>query len=274
MAKELKFGFEYDWKDTDKGRKKKREDFFEKCNSEKTLIAEGVLKILEPNIKKQGYLTRTERNPDAYNSGPFDLVAGISELDSIQLIGFEIKADTDSYTRLRMQLNRYVRYCDKVFLVVHKKKVPEWLPEMIGVLRVSEDGSITEEKSSYNFERKGFPEVSTGFEWAALKKSHGIKERSEVISEILELAPLIWRRILFNRFFGTVDFENKIYSDFYPFSESELKLITKINVDYQLEELQKRVGAFKIALSAIEGVLEEAKVRKSIPEGQKTLSSK
>ena len=274
MREGLIFDFEHRFRDVTEDWEKTKIDFFEKCKKEKSMLAEDVLNILELKVKDQGYLTKTERNPDAYNSGPFDLVAGKSKPDTIELIGFEIKADTDSYTRLKMQLDRYVRFCDQVFVVVHKKKIPDWLPERIGILRVSQDGTILQEQGSYSFERTWFPEISTGFEWAALKKSHGLKERSEVISQILELAPLIWKRILFNRFFGTVDFESKVYTKFYPFSEAELELITKINVDYQLEELQKRIGAFKIALNAIDGVLNSAKVKPHISPDQKTLLHK
>jgi len=268
--KGLIFQLKYNYLDS-KDWENQKVEFIKKCKKEEDLVGLEIRLILEDFVKGQGYLTKAERNAVAYNTHPFDLVAGKSDDNSIELIGFEIKGDSDNYSKLGFQLNNYVRFCDEVYIVLHKKKAPDWLPDNVGVLRVSEKGKILQEKTAMTWRNRFFPEISTNFEWNALKKTHGIQERSEAISTLLELAPMIWKRVLFNRFFGIVDGEKKVFVKYYPFSENELTLIAKINLDYQFEELEQKIVQFRKALQAVEGALLSSKVKnkhKVIEKGQ------
>lgn len=78
--------------------------------------------------------------------------AGASRADVIgvidgALLGFEIKSDRDSYTRLKTQTRDYDDFCDINFLVVgksHVKHAHEHIPEHWGIIVIweGEDGQI------------------------------------------------------------------------------------------------------------------------------------
>ena len=58
-------------------------------------------------------------------------------------VGFEIKSDQDTYTRLKSQVKDYDRFCDFCYIVVgasHRKHVAEHVPDHWGILVVTEDG--------------------------------------------------------------------------------------------------------------------------------------
>lgn len=66
------------------------------------------------------------------------------------LLGFEIKSDADSYTRLPTQTRDYDLFCDYNYLVIgksHVKHAHEHIPGHWGILvvREEEDGSVTVE---------------------------------------------------------------------------------------------------------------------------------
>ena len=74
---------------------------------------------------------------------------GISRADIMavtedHIIGYEIKSDLDSYTRLKTQVRDYNKYFDICYAVVgesHQKGILKRIPEFWGVLVVSlEDG--------------------------------------------------------------------------------------------------------------------------------------
>lgn len=73
--------------------------------------------------------------------------AGASRADVVgvidgALLGFEIKSDRDSYTRLKTQTLDYDRFCDMNFLVVgksHQKHAHEHIPGHWGMIVVWED---------------------------------------------------------------------------------------------------------------------------------------
>ena len=58
-------------------------------------------------------------------------------------VGFEIKSDQDTYTRLKTQVKDYDKFCDFCYIVVgasHRKHVAEHIPEHWGILVVTADG--------------------------------------------------------------------------------------------------------------------------------------
>jgi len=74
-----------------------------------------------------------------------ELVIGKARADIVavtdMLTGYEIKGDTDSYTRLPEQIKEYDRYFQQNYLVVgksHSKSAPAHIPPYWGLLCVSE----------------------------------------------------------------------------------------------------------------------------------------
>ena len=56
------------------------------------------------------------------------------------IVGFEIKSDHDTYTRLKTQVEDYDRFCDFCYIVVgesHRQHVPEHVPEHWGIIVMS-----------------------------------------------------------------------------------------------------------------------------------------
>lgn len=74
--------------------------------------------------------------------------AGGSRADVIgvidgSLLGFEIKSDSDSYTRLKTQTKDYDKFCDINFLVVgksHRKQAEFHIPSYWGIICIYEEG--------------------------------------------------------------------------------------------------------------------------------------
>lgn len=81
-------------------------------------------------------------------------VTGISRTDALgvidgQLIGFEIKSDGDTYTRLKRQTADYDLLCDVNYLVVgksHRKQADQHIPPHWGIICVYEKEMLPEGK--------------------------------------------------------------------------------------------------------------------------------
>lgn len=66
--------------------------------------------------------------------------ADVIMLIEYELIGLEIKSDSDTYTRLKRQAKDYNKYCDRNFIVIgksHEKHVAEHIPKEWGIIRVT-----------------------------------------------------------------------------------------------------------------------------------------
>jgi len=59
------------------------------------------------------------------------------------ILGFEIKSDSDTYTRLKTQIKDYETFCDECYIVIGKSHIhaDEHIPEYWGIIEVSEDGA-------------------------------------------------------------------------------------------------------------------------------------
>ena len=62
------------------------------------------------------------------------------------VIGFEIKSDSDTYTRLSSQVKNYDQFCDKCYVVVGESHihVSEHVPEYWGIIIVNNENVIVE----------------------------------------------------------------------------------------------------------------------------------
>ena len=63
-----------------------------------------------------------------------------------EIIGIEIKSDSDTYTRLKTQIKDYEKFCDRCFVAVGESHihVAEHIPDYWGILIVSEENVIVE----------------------------------------------------------------------------------------------------------------------------------
>lgn len=62
-----------------------------------------------------------------------------------KLIGYEIKSDSDTYTRLKTQVKNYDKYMDKNYVVIgksHKKHISEHIPAHWGILCISDEDGL------------------------------------------------------------------------------------------------------------------------------------
>ena len=69
------------------------------------------------------------------------------------IVGFEIKSDHDTYTRLSSQVTDYDRFCDFCYIVVgesHRKHVAEHVPEHWGIIAVTEEGCFLDRGADDN----------------------------------------------------------------------------------------------------------------------------
>lgn len=85
-------------------------------------------------------------------------VTGISRTDALgvidgQLIGFEIKSDSDTYTRLKRQTADYDLLCDVNYLVVgksHRRQADQHIPAHWGIICVYEEDETENEMAEAN----------------------------------------------------------------------------------------------------------------------------
>ena len=67
-----------------------------------------------------------------------------------EIIGIEIKSDSDTYTRLKRQIKDYDKFCDKCYVAVGESHihVSEHVPEYWGIIVVSNDNVIVDRDAS------------------------------------------------------------------------------------------------------------------------------
>ena len=242
-----------------KDREKKVEEFKERCKTEKDMNAPEITEMVEAEYEKLKYLTVKERFSHGGATGPFDLIAGKLQsnngIDEINIIGFEVKADKDDFSRLNRQIREYSDICDRVYVVVHKKEIPP-LPDHVGIIRVSDNGEMVEEKWAYAFNR--FPEISTYSEWKSLMDACGLGTKIKTLNKIFNITPKIWKKVLFNRYFGKMDYSSTPkYIKHYPFSKEEMEFIIGHQLDYQIKTMMRKVREIKRLAESTERFLRE-----------------
>ncbi len=200
----------------------------EKVKKEKNLNGDDIRNILLEHLNKSKLKTSIEKNVRGINEHPFDLIVGCE--DNLELNGFEIKGDTDNFTRLKAQLRAYLYVFEYVFLVLHKKKKPEWLPDNVGIIRVFENKEVHVEEHGY-FEDPFY--ISTDYEWDSLFKCNGLGSTSQRTKEVLSLIGEIRKNVLFNRFFAiSSGFNTHKFDKFYPFTDKQKTLLVGFDVPH------------------------------------------
>ncbi len=245
--------FQYFWRPEVK---EQMDKWFSEIKKEKNK-ADFLKIILKQFYESQGYLIRTERNPQAWNYHPFDLVAGKCETvngnEIIEILGFEIKADTDTLKRLDKQLPHYKKYCDKVYIVTHKKEVPDKMD--VGLIRISTKNEMYIQDGAYH-KLEFFEDVSTVMEMKKLLQQQGLGGGISAIKESFDIPTKIWKKILFNRFFGNFDFEKQTFIKFFPFTEEEFRFLAKLSFSSQITEMRKKSIQLRRLTEALTAIIE------------------
>lgn len=235
----------YDGVEKEKYEKRKKS-----LKKEKTLKGDDITDILLKNLKRQNIIFTTEKNIRGINENPFDVIAG-DEIH-LEIFGFEIKGDTDTFLRLKTQVNAYLFSFNKVYLVLHKKEKPEWLPDEVGVLRVFENGDIIKEESSYF---RDLFYISTDYEWDTLFRENGLGISSKQTREVLNVLSDVRRIVIFNRFFCNMDgIGTKRMSKFYPFTEEQKRILIGFDVPFHYKQLNKDIIQIEKKLETIKKV--------------------
>lgn len=223
-----------------------------KLKAERDMNADEIRAKLTTLLENAGFLTRQERTSGSYgrySEHPFDLVAG-QEKD-LKLIGFEIKADKDSFDRLKRQMLAYLHVCDAVYVVLHKKMEPEWLPEGVGVIRAFDDGTFLIEQESYLTDPLA---IGAEYLWDNLWAENGLSSQSKRTRSTMELISGVRRNVLFNRYFATESFKNgkATFSKYWPLSPEQKELIIGFDLPTQyrrfekdMKELEERLAVMK-----------------------------
>ncbi len=224
-----------------------------KIKKEKRMDAKQLVFILEEYLKKQGFLTVKEKNYVGWNEAPFDLTAG--DENSLKIFGFEIKSDKDTFERLQRQLMHYSFICEEIYIVVHKKEIPKWLPDWVGVVRITEKGDIYQEKFA---SRKDPLEISTGYAWDVIAGENGVagsKDKLQVMfNEIIDIR----KNILFNHYFA-IEFDQSTNSSrfkkFFPLTDRQKRFIMGLNIEYQMKELKKELKTLEKRFTMIKQLM-------------------
>ena len=113
------------------------------------------------------------------------------------ILGFEIKSDSDSYTRLKTQVKDYEIFCDKCYLVAGESHIHamEHVPEYWGVLFVSDENVIVERDAAPcpKVKLKSQLDILWRNELSSIQEKEGLpklqnKKRSEIYTRLIETA--------------------------------------------------------------------------------------
>lgn len=226
-----------------------RDKLKNKIKKEKDMKADDLVVILEKYLKEKGFLTVKEKNYLGYNNAPFDLTAG--DPSAKKIYGFEIKSDRDTFDRLQRQLQHYSFICEEIYIVVHKKEIPKWLPDWCGVIRISSKGEIYQE--SYASHREPF-EISTGYAWDRIAQENNIAGSKDKLQKIFNEIIGIRKNILFNHYFA-IEFDSttngSTFKKFFPLTDQQKRFIMGLNIEYQMKELNKELKGLEKRFTTI-----------------------
>lgn len=237
----------------------------EKIGEEKDLNGDDIKKIVREHCEKKGVLVTHERNHVASNDHPFDVIIG--EPKDLLLIGGEIKGDTDDYHRLPNQLQAYSFVFDNIYLIIHKKKIPEWLPEYVGVLRVFENGDVLSEKFGY---ARDLFDVGSIYDNDVLLELNGVALKSQEAKKKLAVLSSVRKNFLFNRFFSvSAGYNTRQMTKWWPLSDDQKEVLIGFdiarqqkNIEDDIRKIEKKIEMLKRVVSIGVSKLEDFEARK------------
>lgn len=231
----------------------KEENIMQQVNEEIDMDAKELTSILENYLKSLGLLTVKEKNYLGSNECPFDLTAG--DENTLAIYGFEVKSDKDVLKRLNRQLHHYSFICENIFIVVHKKELPEWLPDWCGIIRITADKKIYEEKGSY---KNDLFNISTGYAWDIIAKENGLAGSKDKLQKLFSEIIGIRKNILFNHYFA-IQYDSttnsSTFKKFFPLSDRQKTFIIGLTLEYQIKELEKEVKSLEKRFTIIKQII-------------------
>lgn len=233
--------------------KDKFEERIKSIKEEKELKGHDILNILLKKLKSTRLLIKTERHAsNSPDSIPYDLTIG--DKADLCIAGIEIKGDTDNFSRLKHQLDSYIFAFNEVYIALHKKEAPQWLPQEVGILRVFDNGDVYIEKSCWGWD---FLNISTDYEWETLFRANGLGISSKRTREVLDIIRRIRRNVLFNRFFAiSGPWGSKKFKKFYPFTDEEKKVIIGFDVPYHFKNFKREITDLERRINMIKQLVE------------------
>jgi len=110
-------------------------------NCQANRLLEADIKALVLNkLRGQGLIDPSSIIMSELTVGNFSRRVDLAVYANSRLLGFEIKSEADSLSRVNGQINKYLEYFDKVIVVTDKKftsKLSETLPEAVGLWELS-----------------------------------------------------------------------------------------------------------------------------------------
>lgn len=224
------------------------DDIMDEIQTEGDLNGDEIRHRLVAKGKEANLVWRTERNIRGINECPFDLVFGDER--TLEMCAIEVKGDTDNYSRLSAQLVEYLFGFKAVYIALHKKVAPDWLPDQVGIIYVRENGDIYLHRECIVRDPLA---VSTEYEWDGLFRANGLGVSHKRVRDILGLIGEIRNIVIFNRMFAVpVEGIPKKFEKFYPFSDRQREIIIGLDIGYHyklfqkdLSELEKRFTYLK-----------------------------
>lgn len=147
-----------------------------------------------------------------------------------EIICFEVKADTDNYSRLYSQLDAYHMIADKMYLVIESKDPPKNLPWYVGVLKA--DGGCLEEINPAQSLKHVYDQTEV---WQTMMKNlrkhvtkgwpKGTFHTSVNFRSIFTGLERVKKKLLYNQF--CVGFRTGWSDDYVPLTQKEKQLIAK-----------------------------------------------
>ena len=218
---------------------------------ENDLNGDDIRDILVNKLKSTEYVYRKERSPGWLHTRPFDL--SIDNTFTKLMYGLEIKGDKDNYKLLGGQMFSYAMVFDEIYLVLHKKEAPDWLPEEIGILRVSTDNIIYLERHAKLLK---YFDIASNWDWNALLSANNINLHAGQARSKLTKIDEIRRNFLFNRLFAVQKgWDSQEYEKVYLLDEESKKLLTGFQVPEEMSYLKRDIRKLEKRLDILKSVL-------------------
>ena len=226
------------------------DEVMDEIEAEANLTGDSIRAIIIQEVAAAGLLWRKERNVRGVNEHPFDLAIGNEA--TLEMCGIEIKGDTDNFSRLPRQLSAYQFTFPEIYLAVHKKKLPAWLPEGLGILRIA-DGKVFVQQRALIAQPL---DISTEYEWDAIMRANGLGRLFKPIRENLKILGDVRNNIIFNRFFGELAPGGiKKYEKFYPLTDQQIRVAMGWNLEAHFKTLKTDVRNLESRLRGIKAIM-------------------
>ncbi len=226
------------------------DEIMAEVKAEDNLTGDAIRAIMIQEVAKAGLLWRKERNIRGVNKHPFDLAIG--DEATLEMCGIEIKGDTDNFSRLPRQLSAYQFTFPEVYLAVHKKELPVWLPEALGILRIADGKVCVEQRPAIEHPL----DISTGYEWDTVIRANGLGRLYKQIRENLSVLGDVRNNIIFNRFFGELAPGGvRKFDKFYPLTDHQIRVLMGWDLEQHYKNIKKDLTGIERRIKGLKAIV-------------------